>query len=192
MANSGPEAWRGQRTESVWTVFSCLCFPLASASPMECDFIIIRAGGWPFRLLDTQETHTREYMEAVGERGASTCPHCPLTVLMAKRLAVLHITDQAAADRHCSAAVPPGSPHRTHICGKAESWGHRTEHIKAWSLTTSAGGFVHFLSSHINSVSLICQGRKPSVLSTEPNFTTSSGSGIFLDSGKKHRQHVDS
>lgn len=36
--------------------------------------------------------------------------------------------------------------------------------------------------AYMNSVSLMCQGRKPSVLFTGPNFTTNSGSGIFFDS----------
>lgn len=42
--------------------------------------------------------------------------------------------------------------------------------------------------THIISVSLMCQGRNPSVLSTGPNFSTRSGSGMFFDSaqgGKK-------
>lgn len=39
-------------------------------------------------------------------------------------------------------------------------------------------------ATYMNSVSLMCQGRKPSVLSTGPNFKTSSGSGIFLESGR--------
>jgi len=36
----------------------------------------------------------------------------------------------------------------------------------------------------------MCHGRKPSVLSTGPNFTTSSGSGIFFDSRKRQRQNT--
>ncbi len=41
--------------------------------------------------------------------------------------------------------------------------------------------------AYMNSVSLMCQGRKPSVLSTGPNFTTNSGSGMFFDSEKKQK-----
>lgn len=44
-------------------------------------------------------------------------------------------------------------------------------------------------AAYMNSVSLMCQGRKPSVLSTGPNFKTSSGSGIFLESARAQRLH---
>lgn len=33
----------------------------------------------------------------------------------------------------------------------------------------------------------MCQGRKPSVLSTGPNFSTRSGSGMFFDSAWKKK-----
>ncbi len=42
--------------------------------------------------------------------------------------------------------------------------------------------------THINSVSLMCQGRNPSVLSTGPNFSTRSGSGMFFDSAQGKKQ----
>lgn len=45
------------------------------------------------------------------------------------------------------------------------------------------------VATYMNSVSLMCQGRKPSVLSTGPNFKTSSGSGIFLESGRAQTRH---
>ncbi len=44
--------------------------------------------------------------------------------------------------------------------------------------------------THIISVSLMCQGRNPSVLSTGPNFSTRSGSGMFFDSAQREKTGI--
>lgn len=121
---------------------------------------------------------------------------------------VFNITVRAAADKPRTAAGHPTSPHTRYFCGMAGSWGHRvgytlnivrfkgnsvndinfkiqTNFHTLLSLLNVVHRNVQILrckEAYMNSVSLMCQGRKPSVLFTGPNFTTNSGSGIFFDS----------
>lgn len=127
----------------------------------------------------------------------------------AELCACLCITGRVVADRYHTVARQLKIHHRTHFCGTAGSFKTKTKNKDQWYSTKKHPNSRTSLKlkfacwqvipyplnyklthvntctqcqakTHINSVSLICQGRKPSVLSTGPNFTTSSGSGMFF------------
>lgn len=53
-------------------------------------------------------------------------------------------------------------------------------------------GLIHNPPTHMISVSLMCQGRNPNVLSTGPNFNIKSGSGKPLVPTKQENKFIKS
>lgn len=138
MPNSEPEAWRGQSTVCV---LLCQCvsqmcyFPLAwricSTSPVECEFIIrqeLVAGselaGSPGVLLftdpgDGQSRGTQQGMEGSSPALTPLTLCIPQIFLSEEPDAGNHITGRGAADRCCTAAGHPASPHKKRFCVRA-------------------------------------------------------------------------